>query len=258
MTPWVALAVSAAVALVAFFARALTAGGAAAASVVGMAVLWAAGWPGALVLGAFFVPSTLAGRVALARRKTSDPAAERRSAVQVFANGGAAAAGALLEFSRPGLGFLVMTCAFAAAAADTWATSVGAFSRSEPLHLVTRRRVPHGSSGGVTLLGTTGGVLGALIVAGTAALVTGRPRLLAVGGIVGVLGMLLDSGLGATVQARFVCPGCGSAGEKPRCECGSRRRATQGWPWLNNDGVNGLATLLSAGAGLLAWWLGVR
>jgi len=45
-------------------AAALTSGGAVAATLVGVAVLRGAGWPGAAVLGAFFILSSALGRIA--------------------------------------------------------------------------------------------------------------------------------------------------------------------------------------------------
>lgn len=258
MNPLLAAGTSLGVALFACLLRALTPAGAGAAMLIGTAVLWGTGWPGGLVLGAFFGPSTLVGRIALAKRRTTDAAAERRGAKQVFANGGVAAAGALLTHWQPGLGFTVLTTALAAAAADTWATSIGAFSSTDPRLLLGGGRVPRGTSGGVSLLGTIGAGAGAVVVAGTSALVAGNARMLLLGGTIGVLGMLLDSVLGSAVQARFACTSCGRTGEKRRCECGSRTRVISGIPWLDNDGVNGVATLSAAGAGALAWWLGLR
>ena len=55
----VGVVLAAIVALLARRAGALTSGGAIAAFLVGAVVFGAAGWPGALVLLAFFVPSSL-------------------------------------------------------------------------------------------------------------------------------------------------------------------------------------------------------
>ena len=57
------------VAAIAFRARALSTGGAAAAFAVGTAVFASSGWSGALVLLAFFLPSTLLSRLGGARKK---------------------------------------------------------------------------------------------------------------------------------------------------------------------------------------------
>jgi uncharacterized protein (TIGR00297 family) len=253
MAPALAVGVSLAVALAACRAGALTAGGAAAATLVGTAILGSTGWSGAAVVGAFFVPSTLVGRLALRRPGASDARGERRDAVQVLANGGAAAAGALAEYRAPGLGLWIVTVALAAAAADTWATSLGAWSPTEPRHLVSGRRVTRGTSGGVSLTGTAAGVAGALCVAAAGAAARGTVPLALWGTVIGIAGMLLDSLLGATVQARFACPGCGLPSERRRHRCGTPTQLTEGWGWLDNDGVNALSTVFAALAGALAW-----
>jgi uncharacterized protein (TIGR00297 family) len=253
MTPALALGVSLAAALAAWSLRALTGGGALAATAVGTAVLWATGWPGGAVLGMFFLPSTLIGRVAARRPGGSDARGEQRDAVQVLANGAAAAAGACAELRVPGLGLWIVTGALAAAAADTWATSLGALSRREPRVLLSGQAVPRGTSGAVSLLGTLGGIAGALSVAGPATLVAADPDLLLAGLLIGVAGMLLDSVLGAALQGRFRCPACAVASERRRHHCGARTNLVGGWRWLDNDAVNALATSAAALAAVLAW-----
>ncbi len=253
MAPALATAVSLGVALAAWLGGALTGGGAAAATLVGTAILGSTGWSGAAALAAFFLPSTVVGRLSLRRPVASDARGERRDAIQVLANGGAAAAGALGEYAAPGLGLWVVTAALAAAAADTWATSLGAWSPTEPRLLLSRRRVPRGTSGGVSPTGTGAAVVGALLVAGTAAIAGHAARLAFWGTLIGTAGMALDSALGATVQARFVCPACGATSERRRHHCGTPTRLAGGWRWLDNDGVNALATALAGLAGVLAW-----
>lgn len=93
-------------------------------------------------------------------------------------------------------------------------------------------------------MGTVAGAAGA-VVCGLAAWATGVAPL----GITtraGVLGMLLDSFLGATLQARYRCPRCGRIGEGRRCSCGAWGQRISGLCGLDNDGVNLLATFLGA------------
>ena len=118
-------------------ANALTAGGAAAATVVGFAILDGAGWPGAAVLGAFFILSSAVGRIGAAGgHRVGDAKGERRDAWQVLANGGCAALGAVLARGNPGLALWVVTGSLASAGADTWATAIGARSPDPPRSLL--------------------------------------------------------------------------------------------------------------------------
>ena len=190
----------------------LTAAGAAAALAVGTATIIGVGWRGFVLLLAFLVSGSLLTK-----------GGGRRTAAQVFANGGVAAVAALLG-SWP-----AFAGAVAAAAADTWATEIGARSSSTPRLITTFAPVPPGANGGVTLLGTAGGLLGAMVIA-ILAWVTG-PRDLRLVGVVtvaGVAGMLIDSLLGATVQ-----------GPDDK--------------WLDNDGVNLTMTLAGAGIAAAGW-----
>ncbi len=258
MVAVLALGISFLVATAAHRARALTRDGAVAAVLVGTAVLFGAGWAGAAMLAAFFVSSTLVGRIALAQGKAIDAAGERRNARQVLANGAAAAAGALIERQSPGLGLWIVSGALATAAADTWATSIGAFSRTDPRHLLNGRRVPRGTSGGVSPLGTLAALAGAATVAVSGGLAGGGVSLLVTGISIGFVGMLLDSLLGAALQGRFECPRCAVATERRLHRCGTPTRWVGGSKWLDNDGVNALSTGLAGLGAAGAWWAWAR
>ena len=189
----------------------LTPRGAVAALAVGVATVYGFGWRGAVLLLAFFVPSSLLTRAVEGGR--------RRNERQVIANGGIAALAALAG------SWVWFAGALAAATADTWATEIGSHSRPPPRLITTWTRVPAGTDGGMTLLGTAGGIAGAGFMAGVSYVLGQRaaPAIAAAG----VVGMLLDSLLGATVQQKV--------------------------PWMDNDGVNLAATLTGAAvAGLIA------
>jgi uncharacterized protein (TIGR00297 family) len=160
------------VAWLAYRAQALSAGGAAAAFVVGAVVFGSGGWPAAAVLFAFFLPSTILSRVGVPRKRaiSGDDRQTPRSGWQVLANGAVAALCALLAM-RGGAPFAAAFAgAFAAASADTWGTEIGMLSRTAPVSILTLRRLRAGASGGVTPLGVTATLAGALCVALTAAL----------------------------------------------------------------------------------------
>src|SRR5690606_31156432 len=166
----------------------------------------------------------------------------RRDAVQVLANGGVATAIAALAALRPDLAlFPAFAGAIAAATADTWATEVGLLSRTTPRLITTGRRVPAGTSGGVTPLGTAAALAGgvfigvlaaALVLLGSAVssysvgdivpAASTAPRTDAGGALrialatsaAALLAALSDSLLGATVQAAYHCPRCDKPTER--------------------------------------------
>ena len=248
--------VSAGVAGIAWFARTLTLSGLLAAWLVGVLILWGSGWEGGAALAAFFVSSNLVSRLGAKTDLSSlDPKSDRRDAWQVLANGGPAAIAAVLPGAEPGLRLWLVTASLAAAAADTWATAVGLRSRVPPRMWWLGSPVAPGTSGGVTLLGTVAAAAGAALVAGTGALTSGRLALLPVGTLIGFLGMIADSALGGLAQGRFHCPRCRQPSEWRVHRCGTTTRWVGGWPWLNNDGVNLLATGLATAAAWIAWQL---
>ncbi len=243
---------SALIALTGWRLRALTGGGAITAALLGSAILTTTGWAGMAALGAFFVGASGIGRLAPDLSAAFDAKGQVRDLWQVLANGGPAALGALV----PEAGLWLVTSSLAAAAADTWATAIGGWSRRPPRHIVSGTVLPPGSSGGVTWLGSLGAAGGALSVGAAATLFT-QPRLpLLLAAIsIGLAGMLIDSLLGATLQGRFRCDACGQDTERPIHRCGHHSRRTGGRSWLTNDGVNALATGSAALLGWAAWRL---
>lgn len=249
-----AAAIAASAASVAWAARALTSVGALAAWSVGTAVLAGTGWAGGAVLAAFFVSSTVVGRFAVWQTgPRGDAKGERRDAWQVYANGGVAAAGALVGWGKPSLAIWLVTGSLAAAAADTWATAVGSLSPRPPRRLGFGPEVPPGTSGGMTIIGTAGGLVGAIVVASTGALATDRSILLPAATVIGFGGMVADSIIGAVLQGHFYCSVCRTPTERRSHACGARATRRGGIPWLTNDGVNFLSTAAAGWAAAIAW-----
>jgi uncharacterized protein (TIGR00297 family) len=114
--------------------------------------------------------------------------------------------------------------ALAESAADTLSSEIGQVLGGQPSMITTMRRVEPGTDGGITLAGTTAGIIAAAMVAlaGCWAL-RGDGWMFAVSWAGGVFGLFFDSVLGATLER---------AG------------------WLNNDGVNFLSTASAAGFAL--------
>jgi uncharacterized protein (TIGR00297 family) len=167
-----------------------------------------------------------------------------RDAVQVLANGGFFALAAIGHSVSPDPIWQALGAgALAASAADTWATEIGTLAQQAPRSILDWSPVAVGTSGGVTAIGFVGGMAGAVSIALVAWMV-GWPRLAIAAALIGgVVGCLLDSAIGASLQARRWCPTCGAATERRRHSCGSLTTVTGGLRWLDNDGVNALSTV---------------
>ncbi len=248
------------VATLAYRLRALSTSGAVAATMVGGVIVAAAGWWAGVVLVTFFATSSALSTFSSIRSPVGEQVrGKRRDAVQVLANGGIpallAAMSALPAESGPWL--VAMTSAIAGAASDTWATELGRLNRTWPRLITSWNVVPPGTSGAISGYGTLGSLAGSLLIAIVAASGAGLGwSLIWTVTLAGLAGSILDSVLGATVQAGYHCPGCDQSTVTPLHHCGGSANIVRGHRWMNNDTVNFLAILGSACVGLafsFAW-----
>lgn len=263
----IGLLLSSALGYAAYRRRSLTESGVAGSIVIGTCVYAGGELSWWLTLFAFFATSTALGRVGTAAKAATKRAFskdDRRDFWQAMANGGVAALAAVAYRFTGGTAAWAgaFVGALAACNADTWATELGILSRYEPRLITTLRRVPRGTSGGISPQGTAataagGAVIG--LVAGLAGAAFHRPdvglvRWMSVGAAAGVIGSLFDSLLGATLQAMYLDPASGKATERMRDEHGAPLPLQRGLPWLNNDWVNVFSSLAGAAVGALFLW----
>ena len=255
MSVALALGLAAGLAAVGAILRWLTWSGAAAATLVGGTILATTGLAGGALLALFFVSGSLLTYALPAHRHSVDARSGARTWRQVVANGAWAALGAATTTVAPGAGWAVLIGALAAAQADTWGTEIGGLARVSPRLITTGGRVPAGTSGAITALGTTAGIAGAALMAGLG-LTLGAPVTAASWGAAGgVVGTLVDSVLGATVQAKYRCERCHAETERQTHHCGEPATRLAGWRWIDNDVVNALATGVGAGVAAAGWVL---
>ncbi len=189
----------------------------------------------------------------------------RRDWAQTLANGGAGALMVLANALWPNaLWWAAFAGAMATVNADTWATELGVLSKSRPRLITTGQVVDVGTSGAVTLTGTLAALGGAALIGLCAALfywietsTLGEALFIGVGATVcGLAGSLIDSLLGATVQAIYFCETCGKETERhPTHTCGSPTRPLRGWRWLDNNWVNFLSSVAGAVLAAGLWGL---
>ncbi len=255
------------VAAAAWKARALSTSGALAATALGTIIFGLGGVGWAVLLLAFFISSSALSRLFKRRKSALDEKfskGSQRDAAQVLANGGAAGLCVLLHalFPTELWPWAAFAGALAAANADTWATELGVLSSNAPRLVTNGQVVERGTSGGITPAGTLASLAGALLIAALAVLLwpvgapESAPAWLVWFTLAGMGGGLLDSFLGATLQAIYTCPNCCKETERfPLHTCGEPTTLKRGLTWMNNDWVNGFCTLagalLAGGAGLI-------
>jgi uncharacterized protein (TIGR00297 family) len=258
------LALAALVSAAAWQLKALTRSGALAAFLTGGLVFGMGGLPWAALLLAFFITSSGLSRL-FGRRKQAVEAnyakGSQRDGGQVLANGGVGAALALLHglFPEQGWLWIAFTGTMAAVNADTWATELGVFNPGAPRLITTWKSVEKGASGGVSALGSLAALGGAALIGLSAAAFSPSeqaPALILAASLAGLLGSLVDSLLGAAVQAIYWCPACQKETERhPQHACGSPTTLLRGVKWVNNEVVNFACALAGAGSAALIWSL---
>ncbi len=232
-------------------AESLSRSGALASTVLGTLVFGLGGWQWALLLLVFFVTSSSLSKAFTAyKTRFGEDYAKggRRDAGQVIANAAVAAVFVVLHVLLGPASW--MWCGFAAALAaanaDTWATELGVLSDARPRLIINpRRSVEPGTSGAVSVAGTLAALGGSALIAAGARMLQPSTSWVAISmiGLGGLMGSLVDSLLGATVQAIYFCPVDQHETEKhPLHGCGSPTHRIRGWKWLNNDWINGACT----------------
>jgi uncharacterized protein (TIGR00297 family) len=195
----------------AFTARALRAvswSGVAGGLLVGITITTFGGLSAFGVLAFFFLLGSAATRLGYAHKARRGIAQERggaRGAVHALANCSVAAYLAFLAGSLPpelqaGL-WLAFVASLATAACDTLGSEIGPLASGQPFLITRLRRVPAGTPGAVSLLGTAAGAVGALCVGLVAARLSVIPsRWVALVPVAALFGTFLESFLGATLE----------------------------------------------------------
>ncbi len=244
-----------------------------AGAIVGLTVWIFGGWSWFILILTFHLSAGAFTKYKYQRKIREGLAQEKGGArpwPNVMANGGfpticAALEGLMVLLSLNGdiflfgfIGGVTTMCA------DTIATEVGLLSKTPP-RLVThlRQKVPPGTSGGITILGELGALIGAVLIGGLAWLLAGlglmrNPftnalvpftyQLLIAAVTAGMIGCLIDSIFGATIQGIFLCNKCKKITEKAK-HCGEKSIHQRGIAFFENNMVNFTSAMIG---GLIA------
>lgn len=185
-----------------------------------------AGW---LAVVAYLALGSLVTRIGF-RAKQAEGLAEARGGRRGPENvWGSAATGAILALLVPLLPraatpllLVGFSASFAAKLADTFGSEIGKRWGRTTVLITSLRSVPRGTEGAISLEGTAASLVGGVLMASLCRVLgllsDGRAWLLV--SLVALLATLVESLIGATLQLR--------------------------WPWLSNERVNALQTLIAA------------
>lgn len=232
----------------------LTFSGAIASIVVGTVILGMGGLNWGIVLLWFFFSSSILSKIG---KKEKDRLSllwvkgDKRDAWQVLANGAVASLLVIChKISPEPIWYFLFISTMAAVTADTWGTEMGVLSKSSVRSILNFRKMPKGTSGGITLLGNSGSLLGSLSVAilgilSPFASYEVKPETIFLVTLAGFSASLVDSVTGATIQSRYVCPVCSDITESA-VHCNQRTSLKSGLKFVNNDLVNLICSVSGA------------
>jgi uncharacterized protein (TIGR00297 family) len=239
----------------------LSGSGAVSTFLLGTVVFGTGSWEFSLPILLFFILSSLLSKIGKTwKQKFADTFQKggRRDFGQVLANGGIAGIIIILwNYFPHDMWYFAFVGSIAAVTADTWATEIGVFSKLPPRNILNFKQVKPGTSGGVTVLGFMGALFGSFVIVFFGSLVTTRYDsfshilpFIAMIIIAGLLGSVVDSIIGATIQSQYQCPNCGKITEK-KIHCQNHAtKLISGFRFIDNDVVNGMCAF---SGGLITW-----
>jgi uncharacterized protein (TIGR00297 family) len=253
----IGFAIALVISLLAFRLKMLTVSGMVAAAITGGIIFSFGGISASVLLMFFFLSGSLLGRLNSAKAKQKG---ERRNWKQVLCNGAIPALSVIIIALRHDLReeiTLLFLGALATATADTWATEIGTRFGKNTYNIFTFAKIQKGLSGGVSMAGIAASIVGAFSIAALSLIPFSETdslcglvlvKVIPVVTIAGFIGALLDSIIGALIQAKYKMPD-GSIAEIR----GEGAELVSGIRFIGNNATNLISTLWG---GLLAIWLG--
>ncbi|GJQ61903.1 MAG: membrane protein [Melioribacteraceae bacterium] len=238
----------------------LTANGSISTFILAGLIFGLGGWKWSLPIMTFFVLSSLLSKVRKKKNAVVESYFEKtgtRDFGQVFANGGVGGVLVIVNALFPNdIWYFAYIASLAAVTADTWATETGTLKKNKTYNILNFKPLPQGMSGGISVAGTTGGIIGAIIVTASGFYWFENSVWLVSSLLViaGVFGSFVDSYLGATLQVQYNCKVCGKITEN-KYHCGANSDIFRGNKAVNNDLVNLIAGVFGSLFFILIWGL---
>lgn len=245
------------IAYLAYKKESLSTSGFVAATLYGLAIYKFGGLYFFLVMISFFVSSSLFSHFKKSRKNKYERMNEKtgkRDFTQVIANGLPSFIFGLIYYITGNYIYILgFTTALASANADTWASEIGILSKKDPVSIITWEPIEKGVSGGISPLG----IMASLFGAGFIAVISVVGYILSFGineyllaffllsTLGGFLGSIIDSILGATVQAKYISCISNTLTEK-KYSGGIENALYSGISIIDNNFVNLSSGLLSS------------
>ena len=247
--------------ILAYYAHAITFWAFPVAALLGILIFMFSGWSGFAALVFFFLLGSMVSHIGKDRKAGAYALHERqgtRSVVQVVANGFPALIFSTFYYLTDCKSFLLAVFAcLASASADTFSSEIGMLSEKQPVSILTLKPMQRGISGGITLLGVFGGMLGAFIISFFAIPSFGIKGALVIT-IAGVVSSAVDSILGAAFQAKYLIQNNAEGKHsqqltEQKCLNDKQLKLVHGFRWINNDVVNFVSVLVCGLLVTLIW-----
>ncbi len=213
-------------------------------------------YTGVVVFSVSFVSSAIIGQIKKDKRKDREqglyPHQGARGVVQVLCNSLPALIYGAVYFATGRHSFLIASAVTVCAGiSDSAASDLGILSNGKVISLLTFKRVERGISGGVSLLGTLSAFVTSVIIASTVFAVgeVGLKGLWIIA-LMGFVGTVIDSALGASLQAGYKCAVCDKITER-REHCGEATLLIKGIKCVDNNVVNAVSLLLAGAISLI-------
>jgi uncharacterized protein (TIGR00297 family) len=234
---------------VAYKIHALSLSGAIAAFVVGVAIFIGFGLGGLILLGLFFGTSSFWSYYKAQQKQLMEDKLEkgsRRDWGQVAANGGVAAFISIVYYcTNDWVWVVAFVTSIASATGDTWSSEIGPLSKHSPYSVKSFSKVEPGTSGAVSLLGSFSALLGVGFITVFGFIIFSLSfKMALIIFIFGIVGNFIDTYLGAYFQLNYQCVKCNYETEKP-FHCGTPAKKINGIPFINNDIVNLISSLMA-------------
>ncbi len=219
-------------------------GGSAVTFFLALFIFGIGGWKWTIPILTFFILSSLLSKLAdKVNGETTQQIFEKgskRDYKQVLANGGVPLLVCILSVIIP-LNidwYLIYLLAVSISTADTWSTEFGTLFARNVYMITSFKKVEAGISGGISVIGTVGGIIGSIVIVLSGLLFVQLTTnqvfwivLFAFGG------NFVDSLLGASLQVIYKCSKCGKLTEK-KTHCNLETNYFKGIKFIDNHVVN--------------------